>query len=103
MRVGNPDCPSLVTKMAAQSQGIKKLMAAEKEAAHVVANARKSELGVLLLLATTKCGCEFVKRSTFQLDALVAWSQDPSTKKVGGEREGDRLYWATDLLVDYGG
>jgi len=28
--------------MAAQSQGIKQLMAAEKEAAHVVANARKS-------------------------------------------------------------
>lgn len=32
------------TKMAAQSQGIKQLMAAEKEAAQVVANARKSEL-----------------------------------------------------------
>ena len=31
------------TKMAAQSQGIKQLMAAEKEAAQVVANARKSE------------------------------------------------------------
>ena len=31
------------TKMAAQSQGIKKLMASEKEAAQVVANARKSE------------------------------------------------------------
>lgn len=30
-------------KMAAQSQGIKQLMAAEKEAAQVVANARKSE------------------------------------------------------------
>lgn len=33
-------------KMAAQSQGIKQLMAAEKEAAQVVANARKSELCV---------------------------------------------------------
>ena len=33
------------TKMAAQSQGIKQLMSAEKEAATVVANARKSELG----------------------------------------------------------
>lgn len=32
-------------KMAAQSQGIKQLMAAEKEAAQVVANARKSEWG----------------------------------------------------------
>lgn len=31
-------------KMAAQSQGIKQLMAAEKEAAQVVASARKSEL-----------------------------------------------------------
>ena len=31
-------------KMAAQSQGIKQLMAAEKEAAQVVANARKGEL-----------------------------------------------------------
>ncbi len=31
-------------KMAGQSQGIKQLMAAEKEAAQVVANARKSEL-----------------------------------------------------------
>lgn len=31
------------SKMAAQSQGIKQLMAAEKEAAQVVANARKSE------------------------------------------------------------
>ena len=30
-------------KMAAQSQGIKQLMAAEKEAAQVVANARKSK------------------------------------------------------------
>ena len=30
-------------KMATQSQGIKRLMAAEKEAAQVVANARKSE------------------------------------------------------------
>ena len=30
--------------MAAQSQGIKQLMAAEKEAAQVVANARKSKL-----------------------------------------------------------
>ena len=30
-------------KMATQSQGIKQLMAAEKEAAHVVTNARKSE------------------------------------------------------------
>ena len=30
-------------KMAAQSQGIKQLMAAEKEAAQVVANSRKSE------------------------------------------------------------
>lgn len=30
--------------MAAQSQGIKQLMAAEKEAAQIVANARKSEL-----------------------------------------------------------
>lgn len=30
-------------KMAAQSQGIKQLMAAEKEAAQVVANARKGE------------------------------------------------------------
>jgi hypothetical protein len=37
------------SKMAAQSQGIKQLMAAEKEAAQVVANARKSELrGVVL-------------------------------------------------------
>lgn len=36
------------TKMAAQSQGIKQLMAAEKEAAQVVANARKSECGGLL-------------------------------------------------------
>ena len=32
-------------KMAAQSQGIKQLMAAEKEAAQVVANARKSKDG----------------------------------------------------------
>ena len=31
-------------KMASQSQGIKQLMAAEKEAAQVVANARKGEL-----------------------------------------------------------
>ena len=31
------------SKMAAQSQGIKQLMAAEKEAAMVVANARKSK------------------------------------------------------------
>lgn len=30
-------------KMAAQSQGIKQLMASEKEAAQVVANARKSK------------------------------------------------------------
>lgn len=34
---------SSALKMAAQSQGIKQLMAAEKEAAQVVANARKSE------------------------------------------------------------
>ena len=32
-------------KMAAQSQGIKQLMASEKEAAQVVANARKSKDG----------------------------------------------------------
>ena len=31
-------------KMTSQSQGIKQLMAAEKEAAQVVANARKSKL-----------------------------------------------------------
>ncbi len=31
------------SKMASQSQGIKQLMAAEKEAAQVVANARKGE------------------------------------------------------------
>ncbi len=36
------------SKMAAQSQGIKKLMAAEKDAALVVSNARKSELRQLL-------------------------------------------------------
>ena len=34
-------------KMAAQSQGIKQLMAAEKEAAQVVANARKRKDAVL--------------------------------------------------------
>ena len=38
--------------MAAQSQGIKKLMQAEKEAAQVVASARKSEL--------TKSMCVFL-------------------------------------------
>lgn len=32
-----------IGKMAAQSQGIKQLMAAEKEAAQVVANSRKRE------------------------------------------------------------
>lgn len=35
--------------MAAQSQGIKKLMQAEKEAAQVVATARKSEFAVTVL------------------------------------------------------
>ena len=33
--------------MAAQSQGIKQLMAAEKEAAQIVANARKSKLSTV--------------------------------------------------------
>lgn len=45
---------SSASDMAAQSQGIKQLMAAEKEAAQVVTNARKSELEVQLALVVLK-------------------------------------------------
>lgn len=50
-------------KMAAQSQGIKQLMAAEKEAAQVVANARKSKGIIKCMQIRCRVGLRHLKRT----------------------------------------